>query len=183
MKKNIGNLSVPKKIYFLRKNFCQYLKGNFCRKLTEYPNFQDTSDFLEYLDFQENLPASNTYLSSQLILPMAGQPHFNTHYEDLLKQLPPSMKKDVWLRLTIRKNNPLSEEQAGGIRPDIEELLIREVNRYYKKKDRQKLKINANITPEGSNTLSRLDGFEKQLEEWEALLKQKEINIKNTVDS
>src|SRR5271154_6739317 len=92
------------------------------------------------------------------------------------------MKKDVWLRLTIRKNNPLSEEQAGGIRPDIEELLIREVNRYYKKKDHQKLKINANILSDGSNTLSRLDGFEKQLEEREALLKQKEINIKNTVD-
>ena len=71
------------------------------------------------------------------------------------------MKKDVWLWLTIRKNNPLSEDQARGIRPDIEELLIRKVNRYYKKKDRQKLKINANVTPEGSNTLSRLDGFEK----------------------
>src|SRR5271154_5103198 len=93
------------------------------------------------------------------------------------------MKKDIWLRLTIRKNNPLSEDQAGEIRPDIEKLLIRKVNRYYKKKDCQKLKINANITPEGSNTLSRLDGFEKQLEEWEALLKQKEINIKNTVES
>src|SRR5271154_2445467 len=163
-------------------NFGQFLGRNFCQKLTEYPNFQDTSDFLEYLDFHfswEFSPASNTYL----FLSMAGQPHFNTHYEDLLKQLPPSMKKDVWLRLTIRKNNPLTEEQAGGIRPDIEELLIREVNRYYKKKDRQKLKINANITPDGSNTLFRLDGFEKQLEEREALLKQKEINIKNTVDS
>lgn len=44
------------------------------------------------------------------------------------------MKKDVCLRLTIRKNKPLSEEQARGIRPDIEELLTREVNRYYNKK-------------------------------------------------
>lgn len=44
------------------------------------------------------------------------------------------MKKDVCLRLTTRKNKPLSEEQARGIRPDIEELLTREVNRYYNKK-------------------------------------------------
>ena len=95
----------------VRANFCQYLKGNFCWKLTKYPNFQDISDFLEYLDFHfswEFSPASNTYL----FLSIAGQPHFNTHYEDLLKQLPSSMKKDVWLRLTIRKNNPLSEDQA-----------------------------------------------------------------------
>src|SRR3989337_4335939 len=99
------------------------------------------------------------------------RPHFNDHYKSLLDQLPQSMKKDVWLRLTTRKNNPLSEEQARGIRPDIEELLTREVNRYYKKKDRQKIKIEA-------NTLTRLDGFEKRLEEREALLKRKENNIK-----
>ncbi|PKC17647.1 hypothetical protein RhiirA5_492835 [Rhizophagus irregularis] len=33
------------------------------------------------------------------------------------------MKKDAWLHPTTRKNNPLSEEQARGIRPNIEELL------------------------------------------------------------
>src|SRR2546430_5215687 len=99
---------------------------------------------------------------------MSNQPHFNEHYKSLLDQLPPSMKRDVWLRLTTRKNNPLSEEQARGIRPDIEELLTREVNRYFKKKDRQKIKIEASKIPEGSPiTLSRLDGFEKQLEERE----------------
>uniref|UniRef100_U9TP05 Uncharacterized protein n=1 Tax=Rhizophagus irregularis (strain DAOM 181602 / DAOM 197198 / MUCL 43194) TaxID=747089 RepID=U9TP05_RHIID len=65
------------------------------------------------------------------------------------------MKKDVCLRLTTRKNKPLSEEQARGIRPDIEELLTRE----------------------------RLDGFEKRLEEREALLKQKENNIKITIEA
>ncbi|POG72349.1 hypothetical protein GLOIN_2v1840539 [Rhizophagus irregularis DAOM 181602=DAOM 197198] len=43
---------------------------------------------------------------------MTSQSHFNEHYKSLLDQLPPSMKKDVWLRLTTRKNNPLSEEQA-----------------------------------------------------------------------
>jgi flagellar motor switch protein FliG len=98
---------------------------------------------------------------------MSSQPHFNDHYKSLLDQLPPSIKKDVWLRLTNRKNKPLSEEQVRGIHPNIEELLTREVNRYYNKKNRQKIKIEANVIPEGSVTLSRLDGFEKQLEERE----------------
>ena len=62
---------------------------------------------------------------------MSSQPHFNDHYKSLLDQLPPSMKKDVWLRLTTRKNKPLSEEQVRGIHSDIEELLTREVNRYF----------------------------------------------------
>jgi exonuclease VII large subunit len=108
--------------------------------------------------------------------------NFNNHYEDLLKQLPPSVKKDVWLRLTTRKNNPLSEEQIRGIHSDIEELLTREINRYYRKRDRQKIKIEANTASDGSSTLSKLDGFEKQLEEREALLKQKENNIKKTIE-
>ncbi|CAI2201126.1 19712_t:CDS:2, partial [Funneliformis geosporum] len=71
------------------------------------------------------------------------------HYEDLLKQLPPSVKKDVWLQLTTRKNNPLSKEQVRGIYLNIKELLTRE----------------------------------KQLEEREALLKQKENNIKKTIET
>jgi len=114
---------------------------------------------------------------------MSNQPHFNEHYKSLLDQLPPSMKKDAWLRLTTRKNNPLSEEQARGIRPDIEELLTSNVNRYYKSKNRQKIKIEANTTSDGSCTFSRLDGFEKQLEEREALLRQKENNIKKTIEA
>src|ERR1043165_8821822 len=113
---------------------------------------------------------------------MASLPHFNHHYKSLLDQLPPSMKKDVWLRLTNRKNRPLSEEQVRGIHPDIEKLLTKEVNRYYNKKNRQKIKIEANVIPEGFSTLSRLDRFEKQLEERKTLLKQKEINIKNTIE-
>src|SRR4051812_38927306 len=114
---------------------------------------------------------------------MSSQSHFNEHYKSLLDQLPPSMKKDVWLRLITRKNKPLSEEQIRGIHPDIEELLTREVNRYYNKKNRQKIKIEANVIPEGSSTLSRLDGFEKQLEELEALVRQKENNIKKTIEA
>src|SRR6266496_1828876 len=114
---------------------------------------------------------------------MASQPHFNEHYKSLLDQLPQSLKKEAWLRLTNRKNNPLSEEQARGIRPDIKELLTSNVNRYYKSKNRQKIKIEANVIPEGTTTFSRLDGFEKQLEERKHHLQQQEINIKNTVES
>jgi hypothetical protein len=109
--------------------------------------------------------------------------HFNKHYKSLLDQLPPSMKKDAWLRLTTRKNNPLSEEQARGIRSDIEELLTREVDRYFNKKNRQKIKIEANTTSDGSGTLSRLDGFEKQLEERELHVQQRENNIKKTIEA
>ena len=50
---------------------------------------------------------------------MASQPHFNEHYKSLLDQLPQSLKKEAWLRLTNRKNKPLSEEQVRGIHPDI----------------------------------------------------------------
>ena len=114
---------------------------------------------------------------------MSSQPNFNEHYKNLLDQLPLSMKKDVWLRLTNRKNRPLSEEQVRGIHPDIEELLTREVNRYYNKKNRQKIKIEANTTSDGSSTLSRLDGFEKRLDEREALLKQKENYINKTIET
>src|SRR6266480_4145870 len=114
---------------------------------------------------------------------MASQPHFNDHYKSLLDQLPPSMKKDAWLRLTTRKNNPLSEEQARGIRSDIEELLTKEVDRYFNKKNRQKIKIEANTSSDSSSTLSRLDGFEKQLEERELRVQQRENNIKKTIDA
>ena len=114
---------------------------------------------------------------------MSSQPHFNEHYKSLLDQLPPSMKKDAWLRLTTRKINPLSEEQARGIRPDIEELLTSNVNRYYKSKNHQKIKIEANTSTDGTITFSRLDGLEKQLEEREALLRQKENNIKKTIEA
>src|SRR3989337_2695187 len=114
---------------------------------------------------------------------MSGQPHFNEHYNSLLDQLPQSLKKDAWLRLTTRKNNPLSEEQARGIRPDIEELLTSNVNRYYKSKNRQKIKIEANTISDGSSTFSRLDGFEKQLEERELRVQQRENNIKKTIEA
>lgn len=114
---------------------------------------------------------------------MACQPHFNDHYKDLLEQLPPSIKKEVWIRLTTRRYNPLSEETARGIHPDIESMLTKEVNRYFKKKDRLRLKVDASASPDGTAALSRLDGFEKQLEERDTQLKQKENNIKSIIES
>ena len=87
------------------------------------------------------------------------------------------------MRLTTHKNNPLSEEQARGIRLDIEELLTREVDRYFNKKNRQKIRIEANTSSDGSVTFFRLDGFEKQLEECELRIQQWENNIKKTIDA
>ena len=61
---------------------------------------------------------------------------FNLHYSNLLNQSPPSIKNDIWKRLTTRMHNPLTEEQARDIHPDVEALLIREVDSYAKKKGR-----------------------------------------------
>jgi hypothetical protein len=66
--------------------------------------------------------------------------NFNEHYSELLKKLPPSIKKNIWNRLTSRVHNPLTEEQASNIHPDIESLLISEIDKYAKKKNRQRCK-------------------------------------------
>ncbi|CAJ0832491.1 15097_t:CDS:2 [Entrophospora sp. SA101] len=50
--------------------------------------------------------------------------NFHEYYSELLKKLPPSIKKNIWNRLTSRVHNPLTEEQASSINPDIETLLI-----------------------------------------------------------
>jgi hypothetical protein len=50
---------------------------------------------------------------------MTDQPHFNDYYKGLLEQLPSSIKSDIWMHFTTRKYDPLSEEQADGINPDI----------------------------------------------------------------
>ena len=86
---------------------------------------------------------------------------FNEHYKILLDKLPPSIKKNIWARLTTRKNNPLSEEQASGMHPDIKFMLIREVDKYLKKKGHQRLKVNANITSNDSSASFQLDELEK----------------------
>ena len=60
--------------------------------------------------------------------------NFHEHYSELLKKLPLSIKKNIWNCLISRLHNPLSEEQASSIHPDIEVLLISKVNKYEKKK-------------------------------------------------
>ncbi|RHZ89317.1 hypothetical protein Glove_16g38 [Diversispora epigaea] len=65
--------------------------------------------------------------------------NFHEHYSELLKKLPPSIKKNIWNRLISRVRNPLSEEQASCINPDIEILLISEIDKYTKKKNRQRI--------------------------------------------
>jgi hypothetical protein len=59
---------------------------------------------------------------------------FHESYSNLLNQLPPSIIKAGWIRLTTRKKNPLSENEANGISPIIESFLKHEVNRYQKNK-------------------------------------------------
>ncbi|RHZ84672.1 hypothetical protein Glove_78g35 [Diversispora epigaea] len=64
--------------------------------------------------------------------------NFHEHYSELLKKLPPSIKKNIWNRITSRVHNPLSEEQASSIHSDIETLLISEIDKYAKKKNHQR---------------------------------------------
>ncbi|CAG8635888.1 8093_t:CDS:2 [Diversispora eburnea] len=49
--------------------------------------------------------------------------NFHEHYSELLKKLPPSIKKNIWNRLISKVHNPLSEEQASSIHSDIESNL------------------------------------------------------------
>lgn len=64
--------------------------------------------------------------------------NFHEHYSELLKKLPPSIKKNIWNRLISRLRNPLTEEQASSIHPDVETLLMSEIDKYEKKKNRQR---------------------------------------------
>jgi hypothetical protein len=64
--------------------------------------------------------------------------NFHEHYSELLKKLPPYIKRNIWNRLITRFHNPLSEEQASSIHPDVETLLISEIGKYEKKKNRQR---------------------------------------------
>ncbi|CAG8853825.1 15696_t:CDS:1, partial [Gigaspora margarita] len=56
-------------------------------------------------------------------------------------------------------------EQAKDIHLEIKELLTKTVDRYFNKKNWQKIKIEINTISDSSRILVWLDGFEKQLEE------------------
>src|SRR5260363_107000 len=62
---------------------------------------------------------------------------FHKNYSNLLTQLPPSLIKAGWIRLTTQKKNPLSESEASSISPIIEAFLKHEVDRYQKNKKSQ----------------------------------------------
>ncbi|CAG8748948.1 13923_t:CDS:1, partial [Ambispora leptoticha] len=66
--------------------------------------------------------------------------NFHEYYSGLLKKLPLSIKKNIWNRLISRLHNPLSKEEASNIHPNIEILLISEVDKYEKKKNHQRCK-------------------------------------------
>ncbi|CAI2188378.1 1209_t:CDS:2, partial [Funneliformis geosporum] len=90
--------------------------------------------------------------------------------------------KEPFQKYKLEQNHDIMEA-SRGICSDIEELLTSNVNRYYKSKNHQKIKIEANTISDNSNTFSRLDGLKKQLGKREALLRQKENNIKKTIEA
>src|SRR6185312_2187502 len=59
---------------------------------------------------------------------------FHESCSKLLNQLPPSLIKAGWIRLTTRKKNPLSGNDASSINPIIESFLKHEISRYRKNK-------------------------------------------------
>ena len=61
------------------------------------------------------------------------QAKFNKAYLDLIRKLPPSVLNGAWTRIISRKRNPITEEEASGVNPMIEEFLKHEVERYQKK--------------------------------------------------
>jgi hypothetical protein len=63
---------------------------------------------------------------------------FNQAYSKLLAKLPASIINEAWIRLTLRKRNPLSEKKASEINPIVESFLKHEAIRYQKRLMRQK---------------------------------------------
>ncbi|RHZ45863.1 hypothetical protein Glove_645g7 [Diversispora epigaea] len=63
---------------------------------------------------------------------------FNRAYMNLIKQLPPSLVEESWKHLTTRKRNCLTELEACGIDPGIEDFLQHEIIVYNRKKKRQR---------------------------------------------
>ncbi|RHZ79350.1 hypothetical protein Glove_149g112 [Diversispora epigaea] len=96
--------------------------------------------------------------------------NFHEHYSELFKKLPPSIKKNIWNRITSKVHNLLSEEQASNINSDIEILLTSEVDKYTKKKNLQR------------RTKSILDHPRSNLDHPKSNLDQTEINLRSNLD-
>ena len=69
---------------------------------------------------------------------------FHKRYNNLLSHLPLSIIQELWVRLTTRKNDSLSEAEASKINPKVEALIQHEIDKYNRKKDRQLLRNEAN---------------------------------------
>ena len=69
---------------------------------------------------------------------------FHKRYNNLLSHLPPSIIQELWVSLTTRKNNLLSEAEASKINPKVETLIQHEIDKYNRKKDWQLLRNEAN---------------------------------------
>src|ERR1043165_1692511 len=69
---------------------------------------------------------------------------FHKRYNKLLFHLPSSIIQELWVRLTTRKNDSLSEAEASKINSKVEALIQHEIDKYNRKKDRQLLRNKAN---------------------------------------
>jgi hypothetical protein len=58
---------------------------------------------------------------------------FNQAYSELLAKLPASIINEIWICLTSRERNPLSEKEASEINPIVESFLKHEAIRYQKR--------------------------------------------------
>ncbi|CAJ0828922.1 203_t:CDS:1, partial [Entrophospora sp. SA101] len=93
---------------------------------------------------------------------------FHKNYSNLVEQLPPSIIQESWKRLTRRKNNPLTEVEVGNINSEIENFLKHEVEKYKKKKERQRRSIkysSEQAPPKLSNTVTLIDKQDAQKSE------------------
>ena len=59
---------------------------------------------------------------------------FYKRYNNLLFHLPPSIIHELWVCLTTRKNDSLSETEASKINPKVEALIQHEIDKYNRKK-------------------------------------------------
>ncbi|RHZ63738.1 hypothetical protein Glove_328g71 [Diversispora epigaea] len=87
-------------------------------------------------------------------------------------------------RITSRVHNPLSEEQASSIHSDIETLLISEIDKYAKKKNRQRCtksildQTEINLKSNLDYPRSNLDHSRSNLDHPRSNLDQIEINLR-----
>ncbi|RHZ84512.1 hypothetical protein Glove_80g7 [Diversispora epigaea] len=88
-----------------------------------------TKEIAEYNKYQGRRTVPNRYYDEY---------YYPWSWSDLIKQLPPSLAEESWKRLTTRKRNPLTELEARGIDPNIEDFLQHEIMVYNRKKERQR---------------------------------------------